>query len=157
MIMDNKSYVLGLAFSRNKSDLVLIEKLRPKWQKGSLNGVGGKIENIDLEPIDAMVREFKEETGVDTLKEDWVHFATMTFEDDIMGGKAIIYCFKLFSNLIYQCKTFEDEEVLIFNIDEHPELSVFPLLNGNKIIKNLNVLIPVALDEDFKFCDLKIK
>lgn len=151
-----KYYVVGFAFSRNRENLVLIEKQRPEWQKGFLNGVGGKVEKEDLSIFEAMKREFEEETGVKTFEKDWTHFATMTFEDDIMGSSAIIYCFKMFSNLIYQCKTIEQEEIKIFNIT-NLENNVFPTLIGEKIIKNLDVLIPLALDDDFEFCDLKIK
>lgn len=57
-----KHYVLGFAFdSRNR--VVLIHKERPDWQRGKWNGVGGHINEGEL-PYSAMVREFKEETGV---------------------------------------------------------------------------------------------
>jgi 8-oxo-dGTP diphosphatase len=37
-------YVLGFLFDPSQKDVVLIKKLKPEWQKGKLNGVGGKIE-----------------------------------------------------------------------------------------------------------------
>jgi len=55
--------VLGFAFDDAEKEVVLIQKQRPEWQKGYLNGIGGKVEK-DEQPYDAMVREFKEETGI---------------------------------------------------------------------------------------------
>lgn len=143
-----KEYVLGFAFSRNKEKVVLINKLRPDWQKGSLNGVGGKVEPEDLGIHFAMVREFKEETGVATEEDMWNHFATMTFENDVMGGVAKVYCFRMFSNIINQVKTVEEEEVEIISLVN---------LQGRKVIKNLDILIPAALDEDFLFSEFNIR
>lgn len=62
-------YVVGFAFDLRMSKVALIRKNRPEWQAGLLNGIGGKIERVKgggriaEEPIDAMRREFKEETG----------------------------------------------------------------------------------------------
>lgn len=142
-----KKYVLGFAFSRNKGTVVLIEKRRPEWQRGFFNGVGGKIENYET-AFDAMVREFKEETSVDTLTTDWSHFATMIFENDIMGGRAEIYCYKLSSNLIYQCKTVEDERIELVTINE---LENYPLR------KETRSLIYDALDDNLLFTEKHFK
>ena len=37
-------YVVGLLFSPDRNTVVLINKTKPDWQAGKLNGVGGKIE-----------------------------------------------------------------------------------------------------------------
>ena len=65
-------YVVGFLFSPKHDWVVLIEKLRPKWQVGLLNGVGGHIESGELS-YKAMVREFHEEAGVPDTK--WRQFA----------------------------------------------------------------------------------
>lgn len=138
-----KEYVLGFAFSRDKKDIVLIDKLRPAWQKGKLNGIGGKVEPEDLSPLHAMIREFKEETGVDTfdrigdLTNGWDHFGTMTFHNDVTGQPCRIFLFKMFSNCIYKCQTIEDEQVI--------KLSVDTALTKKPIMHNLPILIPLAL------------
>ena len=64
--MENNTiyYVVGFLFNPDMTEVVLIKKNRPDWQKGLLNGVGGKIESGE-DPITAMIREFKEETGVE--------------------------------------------------------------------------------------------
>lgn len=55
-------YVCGFLFSQDLTQVVLIRKLRPQWQRGKLNGIGGSIEPGETW-FDAMVREFREETG----------------------------------------------------------------------------------------------
>ena len=63
--------VAGFAFY---DDLVfLVQKIRPTWQSGLWNGIGGKAER-DETPLQAMVREFQEETGVRI--ENWDRFCS---------------------------------------------------------------------------------
>lgn len=63
-----KEYVLGFAFEPSdwrQDAVLLLEKRRPTWMVGMLNGVGGQIEPGES-PAEAMVREFDEEI----LRED---------------------------------------------------------------------------------------
>lgn len=143
-----KKYVLGFAFNIDTSNLILIEKQKPDWQKGKLNGVGGKIEDYDSTPHHAMMREFWEETGVLIQSELWQHFADMVFEDDIMGGSATVHCFRVFDDSISNCRTIEEERIITVNTTKTIE---------RPIIKNLSILIPMALDKDFVFSTLNIR
>lgn len=61
-------YVVGFLFSEDESRVLLVLKNRPAWQEGKLNGVGGKIEAGET-PLQAMEREFKEETYFGALFE----------------------------------------------------------------------------------------
>jgi 8-oxo-dGTP diphosphatase len=149
-----KEYVLGFAFDKTKKHVVLIEKQKPDWQKGSLNGVGGKVETYDENIYAAMAREFKEETGVDTNKEEWSHFASMTFKNDVMGGMAVVYCFRLFSDAVYDCQTMEAEKVSLYSTDINA--SIYEPYTACQHIKNLKVLIPMAKDNDFYNCMLNV-
>lgn len=75
-------YTLGFAFTKDYSlseRVMLIRKTKPEWQAGKLNGVGGKVEPEDVNQHWGMVREFKEETGLKTLVEDWRRFAILEF------------------------------------------------------------------------------
>ena len=72
-------YVLGFIFDAKKDKVLLIKKSRPSWQKGKLNGIGGKIENNET-PLEAMIRECKEETNLNI--KNWRHYATMLFSDN---------------------------------------------------------------------------
>ncbi len=73
-------YVVGFRFSPDLRRVVLIRKNRPDWQKGLLNGVGGRIE-ADETPERAMAREFAEEAGEATAPRDWTLFATLSSPD----------------------------------------------------------------------------
>lgn len=144
---DYKEYVLGFAFNKAKTHVILIEKQKPSWQKGKLNGVGGKIELYDKKPVYAMIREFEEETGLKTNILHWhLKFATMIFKEDITGGSAKVYCFRMFSDDIFKCKTTEEEKITCFEVNNLPD----------NIIKNLKVLIPMVIDEDFEGCVLNV-
>ena len=55
-------YVAGFCFSECGGRVALIRKLKPEWQRGLLNGIGGKMEPGES-LHSAMVREFEEETG----------------------------------------------------------------------------------------------
>ena len=67
-----KVMVCGFMFCGQS--VLLVRKLKPAWQRDLYNGVGGKVEDGET-PIAGMVREFLEETGVQTLPGDWRHFA----------------------------------------------------------------------------------
>jgi 8-oxo-dGTP diphosphatase len=80
--MDNfTEYVLGFMFDQSGENVVLIEKNKPEWQKGKINGVGGKVEPNESFAISAMVREFEEETGVETIVSDWLFIDTIDLPD----------------------------------------------------------------------------
>ena len=66
-------YVLAFMFSPDLRQVALIRKLKPEWQAGKLNGIGGKIE-ADESHYDACVREFREEAGLHTSKDSWNRF-----------------------------------------------------------------------------------
>lgn len=142
-------YVLGLMFSDDRQFVVLMKKMaKPDapdldWQAGLLNGIGGKIE--DETRLAAMIREFKQETGV--TQSAWKQFATM------WGEEWLVECFVCFveEKQLFSVKTQEDEEVLVIPVEE--------LIKGQTapIIPNLKWLIPMALDADNIIFDVHYK
>jgi 8-oxo-dGTP diphosphatase len=70
------AYVLGFAFNTIGDKVALIRKNKPDWQKGFLNGIGGKIEK-DESKRSAMVREFEEECGIKTSTYYWCYYGDM--------------------------------------------------------------------------------
>lgn len=84
-----KDYVVGFYFDPEVYEVCLIRKNRPDWQKGRLNGVGGKIEDFDLSPQAAMAREFEEEAGLGTYPVDWELFAILHAPDN--GPRVFCY------------------------------------------------------------------
>lgn len=124
-------YVLGFLFSIDKKNVALIHKTKPDWQNGFINGIGGKIEIIDKFVKDAMVREFKEETGYEFT--DWNFVCQL----DARGYD--VHVFKGFGDLSL-VKTTTKEKVEIFNVDD---------LKSIPILYNLNWLIPMCLDTEY--------
>lgn len=125
----DKIYVLGFLFSQDLKEVALIRKNRPDWQAGALNGIGGKVELDDADPMEAMVREFKEETGFHF--EDWIEFSTM----EGTGWK--VFCYKGVSNELSSLRTVTDEFVSIIPVEDLKNFLPLP---------NLIWLIPMALD-----------
>ena len=72
-------YVVGIPIVNQDTEVLLIKKEHPDWQKGYLNGIGGKIER-DESPIFAMKREFFEEVHITPKLASpmyWDHFLTV--------------------------------------------------------------------------------
>lgn len=111
--------------------VVLIRKSKPDWQRGLLNGVGGKIEPGES-PEQAMVREFEEETGHPTS--GWLSLATLSFP------KAVVHFFYMFSPRLVSVSSVTDEPVEVLRVGH--------LVNWREdLIPNLHWLIPMALHD----------
>jgi 8-oxo-dGTP diphosphatase len=123
-----KEMVCGFCFSPDFKRVVLIRKNRPDWQKGLLNGVGGKVEQGEL-LIDAMRREYHEETGRQ-IKE-WTPLVTLSGPD---FRCAFFYTTDFYIDSV---KTETDEEVGVYEVDT---------LHRQMMIQNLRWLIPLAYD-----------
>lgn len=70
-------YVLGIVLNFEANKILLISKKRPSWQAGLFNGIGGKLNHAEA-PLDGMIREFKEETGLDSSYADWIYVGHKT-------------------------------------------------------------------------------
>ena len=101
-----QKYVVGFMLDPTLSKVVLIRKLRPEWQSGLLNGVGGKVEPGE-EPLAAMHREFKEEAGVEGL--GWKHFLTL---DTPRSNLSFFRC----TGNVHKVATVTDEDVAVYDI-----------------------------------------
>lgn len=126
-------YVVGFMFDPKEYGVLLIKKKKPDWQKGKLNGIGGKIEEGETS-FEAMRREFREEVGIDYT--EWSYVITMYGED---------WSVDVFSAIAYQVHGHKkmEKEVPVY-IGLH-ELDKYPL------ISNLYWLIPMCLDKiDYK-------
>jgi len=128
-----KRYVVG--FPTQKLSVLLIKKNRPRWQTGRYNGIGGHIEKGE-KPIDAMVRECEEETGLRTIAEQWEKFVIYR------GKKYIVHFFVAFNVDISQAVQKTDEELKIFDISTFD----YDMKMGKGMIYNLNWLLPLAFD-----------
>ena len=119
-----QKYVVGFLFD-GKGYVALINKTHPEWQKGRLNGIGGKIEDGETPEV-AMRREFYEEAG---LLLNWDKFAVSK------GNNYEVHIFK--TRLVKgnsDIRSMTDEKVGWYLIDKLPE----------NIIPELAYLIPMA-------------
>lgn len=130
-------YVLGFAFTPN-NQVVLIKKTKPAWQAGKLNGVGGKVEpGENLAPVEAMVREFEEETGVPTAVQQWEQFAIMDCGPDV---RVAVYAATLIPTQVKALRSPTEEQVKVIDWADHVYYHPYPVL------LNLEWLVPLAYD-----------
>ena len=140
-----KDHVLGFAMSKDRKRILLVQKNRPAWQAGLLNGIGGKIESFDTTPHDAMVREFVEEAGIQTNVEDWHKFATLA------GDSFHIHVFWSILDNFDSFVSVTDEEIKAIPI------KALQVINFYGCISNLSWLINMLLDKDLSSLSAEIK
>lgn len=125
-------YVVGFLFSTEGLGVAMVRKNKPEWQRGLLNGIGGKIEEGET-PLAAMHREFKEEAGVEGV--DWQERLVLTSE------VFSLHVFSAFDHEKYlEVQTMEAEEIVrmqVNNLNTHQDF---------RTIDNLQWLIPLLLD-----------
>lgn len=113
--MNFTKYVLGLMFSPDGKELVLLRKTRgPAFLIGRLNAIGGHHEEGET-AVEGVRREFEEETGIVTSVEDWTHFTTLGNDTFAME------CFYMFSDKHVTARTMTEEEVSVYRVDSLTE------------------------------------
>ena len=123
-------YVLGFVFDKTKKNVLLINKNKPEWQKGKMNGLGGKIESFDSSPEHAMIREMKEESGLDIPSWDPVCLFQGT------QGTWKVYVFTAITD-ITKFKNTTSEKCEIVSVNKLPD----------NVIDNLRWVIPMCFDK----------
>jgi len=127
--------VVGFLLDNSGERVVLIRKNRPEWQAGRLNGVGGKVEPGES-LVDAMTREFEEETGVVISWWGRGHYAKLEWE------QGVVHFFRAFApmEILVSCETTTDEVVELHWV--HQLLN--PAFPCGQITPNLRWLVPLA-------------
>jgi 8-oxo-dGTP pyrophosphatase MutT (NUDIX family) len=124
-------YCLGFARDFD-GNVLLIEKNKPNWMAGCLNGIGGKVEDFE-KFVSAMVREFEEETGVPTREEDWRLRGVLSHQNYEMR--------------IYRCekripadepRSMTSERVGWFSMNE---------ISSQRLVPNLAWMVPLVFDD----------
>lgn len=125
------SYTLGFAFDPSLERVLLIFKDKPELQAGLLNGIEGLVKS-GQGIVHCMVREFKEETGIETQLKDWSHFATMR------GPQWGVVCF---------CGRFDVESASDKTAEKTAIVKVESVMRmRGKMVANLPWLISMAVD-----------
>jgi 8-oxo-dGTP pyrophosphatase MutT (NUDIX family) len=124
----------------------LVLKKKPEWMVGMLNLPGGKL-NLDETPTQAAVRELKEETGLDEVKEydpmTYYGLLAPQYLGHIQGTKSIIHCVKVPVDEKQELNPgpTETEEIKWYNLPD--------LYNLPNLMPNLRVTIPL-MSKDIK-------
>lgn len=129
-----KRWVVGFLFDENMEKVVLLQKNRPTWQRGLLNGVGGHIKESERAVV-SMIREFIEEAGISYRR--WKPLAVF---EGLDGGGRACECFFFYGTgdafEFGNVRTTTDEKVVKVSVDNLPK----------NLVKNLYWLIPMCFD-----------
>lgn len=131
-----KKYVVGFMFDQPMLKVALIRKNKPEWQRGLLNGLGGKIESEES-ALYAMRREFMEESGYLTDESNWKHFCSMAGKNN--DGERFEIEFFYARGPITTLKSTESEKVEIHAVNRITSFA-------EKTISNLPWLVAAAVD-----------
>lgn len=141
-----QQYVLGFGFDASMSNVAMIRKERPEWQKGYMNGIGGKIEEGES-PRAAMSREFFEETGAEINEDAWDLVARLDGED------FLVYVFMCVGANLSEVSTQTDEQVVVMSVD-----SLWRESRMNQLVGNAMWLISLCRDPDAdKFAPITVQ
>lgn len=124
-------YSLGFIFTPDFEEVLLMHKTKPDWQKGKINGIGGKLEPKE-DYIECLVRETQEETGLLIPENKWIYVATISSKISFVEIFACVY-----SGNKTDAKSVELEKVEWFDVNKLPA----------NIMSNLSWLIPLSLDK----------
>lgn len=133
--MDLKQYVVvyapatAVTFGREELVLPMVLKDKPDFLKGVLNLPGGKIEGRET-PIDAAMRELKEETGLLTI-------GTPLLMGVIRGTKSEIHVVRCPAK--YQTLTPAEGETEIFSW-HHQDF----VIRHSSLMPNLRLILPLC-------------
>lgn len=157
------NYVCGFLLSWDLQEFLLIRKMKPEWQKGKLNGIGGKIEPKHLimtnmehpeddkylmeTPQEAMIREFHEETGITTTRNRWhcFHIEEYNIEPDGETPNAKIYYFAAFGDETKRTYLGESNDPLFEVVSSYKLTDIF-FYKPEEVVPNVPYLIRMIID-----------
>jgi 8-oxo-dGTP pyrophosphatase MutT (NUDIX family) len=128
--MSRRDYVLIYADyqDNNGNQVLLVDKLKPEFQRGRFNLPGGKVESGE-DWFDAAHRELIEETGLQQVRNPELYGA-------ITGSWGIVYCVKMF--VIFDIPRPQAGELETFAWYYWKDVS-----NSDKLLPNLKIVIPL--------------
>lgn len=152
--MNNKigtsSYVLILVFCPEFENVLLIERTKDDWQKGMLNGLGGKIDKNE-KPFDAVLRELKEEYYYEDSKDLIVISNFGVMQERGMFGNIYAYAcidknyhnnYTKFCEQLYEGRIEVEGKVRSYDI----KTILTDVAYKKKVLSNITWMIPMAID-----------
>lgn len=128
-------FVSGFYFDASLEYVALIRKDHPPYLAGKLNGVGGKIEQCES-PIQAMIREFKEEAGQHV--ETWKRFCVLQGKN-CYGEEFVVHFFYAVGDFC-SIRSMTQEKVERIKISE---------IDNHEPQPNIKWLIPMAINTQY--------
>lgn len=126
-----KAYVVGFVFDVGMNHVLLIHKNRPEWQKGFVNGLGGKIEEGESS-LAAVAREIQEESSLEIAEDAWL-YAGRIYSETL----SVEFFGSVYEGAMSDARTVEDEFIEWFPVSQLP----------HNVIENLKWLIPIVIDK----------
>ena len=127
---ENK-FTLGFIFDTSLQNVLLIHKERPTWQKGKVNGIGGKYEKEE-DSVCCISREVQEETTLTIAPDKWTHVGVIK-----QGIGDVDVLTTMYSGDAKDAKSTDEEIVRWYGLNQLPE----------NIVNNLEWLILLARDK----------
>jgi len=127
----NPQYTPGFIFDSDLNKVLLVHKQKPDWQKGKINGIGGKYEGSET-PEECIARETHEESTLDIRKELWVYVGTMHQTVGDVGILAAKY-----TGSANDAVKNDHEDIEWFDVSYLP----------SNVISNLRWLVPLSLEK----------
>lgn len=128
--MTAKRYTVGFLFTPDYKRVLLIHKLTPEWQRGRVNGVGGKYEG-DETAQQCIAREMREEAGIDTSPQDWRHVGRLHGDDWVVDILATTH-----AGPEHAAQSLEEQQVEWFDVYALPP----------NILANVAWIVPLCID-----------
>lgn len=125
-----KEYVLACVFNASLDKILLIQKNRPDYQAGLLNGIGGKIEPNER-PIEAIKREVFEETNLNISIDYFEPFGSFGNE----SFKVFLFVTKI--DNINEAISKTDEEIKIIEVNKF-------MFEKYKFVQNFESIFNIA-------------
>jgi 8-oxo-dGTP diphosphatase len=137
-----QKYTLGFIFDKHLKRVLLVHKTRPDWQKGKLNGIGGKYEGGETAE-ECIARETLEEADLKIPKKKWVYVGTIHQSIGNVGILTAVY-----EGSMRDAVTNTDEKVEWYPVDKLPR----------NVLTNIHWLVPLCLDKEArKFAEFSIQ
>lgn len=130
-----KRYVLIFPFVNSNQEVLLVRKRSPEWQRGKLNGIGGKIDESFPDRISeyTAVRQLKVEAGIGATLESLQLFAMITDEYTYH-----VDCYRLRTHLPISYQGTGTEDVARYGFPQ--------VLTRKDLVSPVQILLPMALD-----------
>ncbi|MBE0700617.1 MAG: 8-oxo-dGTP diphosphatase [Acholeplasmataceae bacterium] len=138
-------YAYTLAFIKHKDEILLVNRNKNPWM-GGWNGVGGKIKR-DETPIDGVIREIFEETGIRVTPNQIQDKGVLTWNDfDALGKGLHIFLVEVEPTFVYHTPIQTSEGIL-----DWKKISWINNLDNFGIATNIPYFLPIVLSDDHKY------